>query len=57
MSEKIRQLEARVEELERELIQLKQEIEELKRSSLMVLKPQRVEYTTAETEEQEPHKS
>ena len=51
MSEQIRRLEARVEELEREVSQLKQELEELKRSSVMVLKPLKSEYTTAEKAE------
>ena len=47
MSNAIRRLEARVEELERELSQLKTEIEELKQSSVMMLKPPKSEYTTA----------
>ena len=45
MSETIRRLQARIDELEREVSQLKKEIKKLKQPPVMLLKLQPVEYT------------
>ena len=54
MSETIRRLQARIDQLEREMSQLKKEIEELKKSPVMLLKPTAAKYNIPQKMEKEP---
>ena len=56
MSETIRRLQARIDQLDREMSQLKKEIEELKKSPVMLLKPTPVVYNIPQKMEKEPQK-
>ena len=48
--ETIESLQARIDQLEQKMSQLEKEIQQLKKSSVMLLKPPRVEYTVQSSE-------